>query len=303
MRTRHVATAGLGIIVLLLAGAFSDGGAWGDYRYKFEEQFSSDLAGVDKVSISNVNGSIEVKSWTENKIEILIKEKVKADNEAEAKEIADEIKFVGERNGSELIIKLDFGRFKDDKKRHNKYSSSLEVKLPARLSLNLDTVNGSITTPHMAGDLNLDTTNGSIKTKGTDGDAVLDTTNGSIKIGKVGGSVNADTTNGSITLYDVSGAIKADTTNGSIIAIIPGKLAGDVDLSCTNGSIELQVGPNSNFEIKAETSIGRVNNYLPSNRFKGDYNKKHTYLRGTLGSGGYKVNLDATIGSITIKEK
>jgi DUF4097 and DUF4098 domain-containing protein YvlB len=305
MKIKFAAAFALAALVILASAGFVKD-TWGcrDWdreRYEFHETFNSDLAGIDKVSIYNVNGSITVTTWAENKVNIEISERVKADSNSEAAAIAEEIKWVGKREGSNLVIKADYGRYEDDEKRHSKYASELEVKLPNRLAIHLDTVNGSISAPLMTGDIDLDTTNGDINAEGTNGDAKLDTTNGTITVGKVGGHVEADTTNGAIKLMSVGGAIKADTTNGSIYAVIPGALAGDVTLDTTNGSIELVVGAGSNCEIKADVSNGKVRDYLPAGRFKGDYNKRQTYLRGTLGSGGYMVTLDTTNGSITIK--
>jgi DUF4097 and DUF4098 domain-containing protein YvlB len=305
MKIRFAVAAALGALVILATAGFV-GNARSDWdwdRYEFKENYNSDLSGVDKVSIYNVNGSITVVAWAENKVNIDITERVKADSDSEAAAMAQEIKWVGKREGSQLVIKADYGRYEDDEKRHNKYASELEVRLPNRLAVYLDTVNGAIRTPHMIGDIELDTTNGEINADGTDGNASLDTTNGSITIGKVGGRVKADTTNGSIKLMSVGGAIEADTTNGSIYAVIPGALAGDVSLDTTNGNIELVVGPGSNCEIKADVANGKVRDYLSATRFKGEYNKRQTYLRGTLGSGGYRVTLDTTNGSITIKEQ
>lgn len=303
MKVKLATAAVLGALLILAAGGFvSD--SWNDAdRYEFSEEFTADLNGINLVGIDNVNGSITVTIWSENRVVVKIDEKVKADSESDAAMIAAEIKWVGERNGSTLEIKADYGRYEDDDKRHNKYASTLEVKLPARLALRLDTVNGGIETPHMAGDIELDTTNGNIDAKGTDGNAYLDTTNGNITVGKVAGTVKADTTNGAIKLMSVGGSITAESTNGSIYAVIPGALAGDVTLETTNGGIELIVGAGSNCEIKADTSNGKIRDYLPATRFKGEYNKRHNYMKGTLGSGGHRVVLDTTNGSITIKEQ
>ncbi len=303
MKGKLAAAAILCALMILATGGFVRD-TWSDWdRYEFQEEFAADLNGIDLVSIDNVNGSITVTIWGENRVAIEIEEKVKADSQSEAAMIAQEIKWVGERRGSTLEIRADYGRYEDDNKRHNKYASTLEVRLPARLALRLDTVNGGIKAPHMAGNIEFDTTNGSINADGTDGDASLDTTNGTITVGKVNGRVNADTTNGEIKLMSVGGSIEANTTNGGIYAVIPGALAGDVTLDTTNGAIELIVGPGSNCEIKADTSNGKIRDYLPATRFKAEYNKRHNYMRGTLGSGGHRVLLDTTNGSITIKEK
>ena len=303
MKKKLFATAWLAALAIFLTGAVYADHDWNDERYKFEEEYSADLNGINEASIKTVNGAIRVEAWSENRVYIKVDERVKADSESEAAAIAGEIKLVGKVEGSRLSVEIDYGRYENDDRMKSRYSGSLTVKLPTRLALYLDTVNGSITCVKMDGDIHFDTTNGAIQADGTNGDANLDTTNGSITLGKVGGRVHADTTNGAITLLDVGGAIDASTTNGGIKAVLAGTLAGDVSLDTTNGAITLEVGPNSNFEVRADTSNGRVHDSLPAGRFSGDYNKRRTYMKGTVGSGGYKVTLDTTNGSIYIKER
>ena len=207
-----------------------------------------------------------------------------------------EAKAVVKREGSKLIVVIDYGKFKEDKNRHQ-YSASYDVVLPARLNVEFDTVNGSITVPAFDGSVSADTTNGSIKCDGAGKGASLDTTNGSITVNAVRGAVNADTTNGSIVITGMAGEVNADTTNGDI-KFSGAKLTADCSLDTTNGSIYFEPAAGSSYSFTAETSMGKVKAAGASDL---KINKRQNEASGVFGSGTYKVTLDTSHGSIHIK--
>jgi len=270
-----------------------------DERYRFEERFEADLSGVNQVGIEITNGSIDIEIWSNEWIEIVVDERIRAESEAEAEEIAEMVRLVGEQTGSTLQISVDRGSL-SRQEYGRRYSGSLEVKLPARLALNIITTNGSIGIPGMSGDVTAHTTNGTIELEGCGGDAELSTTNGSITAGAVAGELDADTTNGNLRLECAGGPVSGHTTNGNVRVSITGALGGDVELSTTNGSIDLTVGEGSGFRLEADVGNGRVRDSLAG--FQGEYNRRHTHLEGTYGDGRHSVTLNTTNGSIEIQD-
>jgi hypothetical protein len=272
-------------------------------RYTFKDRFSADLAGIDTLGIEIVNGSIETTAWSGNSVEIEITEQVKAGDEAEAEDIAGRVKLVGRRSGSKLQIELDLGGVDRDEI-YNKYnySCSLKVQLPARLELDgINTINGCIKIPAMDRSVKADTTNGSITLAACGGDAYLETTNGTIETGLVAGKLEAETTNGDVVLEGAGGPVVASTTNGRISATLKEALKGNIDLSTTNGSIKLRVGRGSSMQVYASTSSGKVYTDA-SGGIDGEFNRRHTRFKGSIGGGNYSVELNTTNGSITIEE-
>ncbi len=299
MKLKIFLTTALCFLIALALGAWAESRLDDqDNRYeKFEEQFEADLGGVDAVKLSIVNGSIGVETWGGNQVKIEMHEKVRVNNYVDAQTLADEIKLIGRREGSRLVIELDYGSIK---KEHRKYfSGSVDVKLPARLDLDLNTVKGSVDIDEIEGDLSVDTTNGNINADGCGGDAELETTNGNITAGLIHGRTDAETTNGNITLEGIGGPVEVETTNGSITVDLKEDLRGEVRLETTNGGITLSCGPGSGFELDARTSLGRVH-VSDDGSFQGDFDRKHTRVEGTFGGGGHKVYARTTNGSIRI---
>jgi DUF4097 and DUF4098 domain-containing protein YvlB len=271
----------------------------GDYRYRFEDFFEADLDEFDGVKIVIVNGSITIETWDKDRIEIAVHERIKAFDEVEAEELAEEIELEGSAIGSILNIEPDYGRFYG-KRRH--YACNLDVRLPERLMLALETTNGKIEIELMEGDVEAESTNGSVVLEGCHGNADLSTTNGKIVAENVIGELHATTTNGGLELESKSGEVTGRTTNGSIELMVLSELEGDVRLYTTNGGIRLTIHPESSFTIEASTSSSKISDSLSGRRFKPDYNRRRTSLRGSYGDGEHRVRLSTTNGGIRIKE-
>jgi len=268
--------AALFAVGVLFGAAPADG--WNN-GHEFSDSFEADLKGIETISISITNGSIDVSTRKGGDLEIEIEERVRKDDKEDAKEIADQVRLVSERKGSILVVEVDWGGI--SKKDRDKYSSQLDVNLPEEMSLVLETTNGSIQAERVEGEMDVETINGSVKLSGCGGDAKVHTTNGSVKVGIVGGELRASTTNGNIRLSGAGGDIKGHTTNGSIT---------------------LYVDEDSSFEVEAETTNGKIVESLSSKHFRGEFNKKHTRLRGEYRDADYRISLKTTNGSVIIEE-
>jgi DUF4097 and DUF4098 domain-containing protein YvlB len=266
-----------------------------DKYVKDEQTLQADLNGIDTVKLHNVNGSIKATIGSANSLDMIVREKVRITDKIDAQELLAEAKVVSRREGSTLVVEIDYGKFKEHKHK-GYYQSSYEVTLPARLSVYFKTTNGSISAPAFDGMVKLHTTNGSIASEGAGDKAVLGTTNGSILIKMVRGEVEAETTNGNIEISSISGPVNAETTNGNVEVKLEGALAGDCNLGTTNGSIYFMAGAGSSYKVKADTTHGKVHG-----KEDFEYNKKKTYMSGIVGDGRYSVSLETTNGSIHIK--
>lgn len=301
MRRRILTAAAAAAVLSMVFGGCVGDWAFFDassYKYRFEDSFAADLTGAEELFISIINGPIKIKTWDQDRVEIEVHERVKAPDDEKAKELADAVKLTGNLVGTRYEITLDFGEFYN---KRNNYYCALDVKLPARLALDLETTNGEIEIPEMEGKVRAETTNGNVDLRGCKGDADLKTTNGSVTTGLIGGKLYAGTTNGNLKLK-TNGEVRGRSTNGNITARIMLALTGDVDLSTTNGSIDLEIHPDSSFRLEAGTTNGHVGDSLNTDRFRGEYNRRRTELEGNYGDGKYNVTLSTTNGSISIDE-
>jgi len=161
-------------------------------------------------------------------------------------------------------------------------SVSLELKVPARWPLKLETSNGSVSTNQSQGPVTISTSNGRIEVKGATGSLHLSTSNGRITIENSTGNIQAGSSNGSIQLIGcaLEGKCKLDTSNGAIGVNLSVQAPIQLEASTSNGSIrfdksDLDVtkkskrhvsgvlfgkasGPSPNVSLDLETSNGSI---------------------------------------------
>lgn len=124
--------------------------------------------------------------------------------------------------------------------------------------------------------------------------------NGSLKLTDLAGNIDASLVNGKLRASGLSGDVELSTVNGSIEVSFD-RLGGSqrVDLDSVNGSLEIRIPRNSDAEIEASTVHGRIRNDFGLEVDKGRY--VGSDLKGTLGNGSARVELDNVNGSIDIE--
>lgn len=122
------------------------------------------------------------------------------------------------------------------------------------------------------------------------------TANGQIQVVDCNGTVDAGTSNGGIGLAGTRAVKRLETSNGAINAEIRA-LDGDARVTTSNGAVRLALAPTLNAEIEARTSNGPVTvSGLALNASETGQNE----LRGTLGTGGPRLEVATSNGAITI---
>lgn len=129
-------------------------------------------------------------------------------------------------------------------------------------------------------------------------DFVGRTVNGSIDSGELSGDVRAYTVNGGVEIA-AAGYAEAKTVNGSIRARI-GRTdwTGDLDFETVNGSITLDLPANVNARVDASTVNGDMYTDFPLT-IQGRWGPRH--LRGTIGEGGRSLRLSTVNGGISLR--
>ena len=235
-----------------------------------------------KVHIKNINGKVVVNSWDKDFIEIKAEKRIKKNTDAKDVKIE-----VSGKNGCTIeTIHL---------KKNPKVSVNYEIKLPKFVQLaDIRSSNGLVRVTDANGDAEIKTSNGNIEVFDHKGNIYADTSNSRVELVNVQGSVKADTSNGKIRLYKTSEIISARTSNSKIEAQII-KLSNDVVFKTSNGSVTLEVSPELNADIDAETSNSRIV-FNDLEVTTGNFSKSE--LEGRLGSGGKEIRVRTSNGKI-----
>jgi DUF4097 and DUF4098 domain-containing protein YvlB len=280
-------------------------------RYKEDFQYSYNLPPGGRFSIENMNGSIEITGWDQNKVEITGTKYAATEDLLKALKID-----VQADSGSVRIRTVRPGE------RHGNYGAKYVIRVPVKTELErVDSTNGSIRIENIEGRGRIGTTNGSLRTARYKGDLDARTTNGGVDVSDVTGPVTVRTTNGTIKLDSIRGDVDASTSNGRIEARLAGTDGNrPMRFQTSNGSINVSVDALRSSDIRASTTNGGITVRLPANAgarvqartsnssistdfdvtMRGTQDKHR--LEGTIGPGGPLLDLSTTNGSIKISK-
>jgi DUF4097 and DUF4098 domain-containing protein YvlB len=128
--------------------------------------------------------------------------------------------------------------------------------------------------------------------------AKINLVNGSLEIAQVRGEVHADLVNGKLKAHDLAARTDLSTVNGSSeVAFSSLANVNEVKISAVNGSINLVLPASPNADVSASTTNGTIKSDFPMQIESGFVGRR---LKGTLGSGGTRIELSNVNGSTHI---
>ncbi len=304
--------------LFLLMGLYAaEAAAKERYEEKFEKTVS--LAKDGKVTLGNITGSIDVKSWDKAEVKIDATKISRASTLAEAKENASLVEIVVEKEGSTLRIKTEYP---ENRKRGKSLDVSVKFSLiiPAEASAKINSVTGNVDLEKIGGavkanivtgdivvkkadkGVDCETVTGQIELQNITGDAFMETVTGKITASQIRGSIKANVVTGRIELSEVSEAsiVDANTVTGSVI--YDGKInrEGRYTLNTHSGRIEMTLPADSGFDLEAETFSGGIETDFDI-KISGKISKKR--ISGVVNKGGPLVKLSTFSGDIYLKKK
>ncbi len=232
-------------------------------REAFEQSYP--LAANGRVSLKNINGSVEVKAWDRNEVRVeAVKWAYRAERLAELKVDID-------ASASAVRIKTQYLQTNrdgyNDRERRYDNPASVEFVLTVPRTARIDKV---------------------------------ELINGDLDLEGLTGEIQASSINGEVTAKELTGDIHLSTINGRLeFNFERGDSNSPLRLSSVNGSVELVLASDSEAELKARTVHGSISNELGLPVKKGKYVGRN--LAGLLGRGGSEIDLSNVNGSIRIR--
>ncbi|UCD43995.1 MAG: DUF4097 family beta strand repeat protein [Candidatus Bathyarchaeota archaeon] len=195
--------------------------------------------------VENVNGGLEVETWSRDEYDLNITVKARGTSQSDAESAFEKVDVtldestVGGR--LELVLTVNVPRLT-----WRRVTVSMVLTLPSDAIIDLDvtTVNGGLSAAQLSG--------GDIRLTTTNGDIVLDHVNAN--------SVRGSTTNGRVTGTVGVEEMTASTVNGAIDLTIPPTRDGSYDLGATNGNVDVELDriPDVGYSLIGRTTNGRV---------------------------------------------
>lgn len=206
--------------------------AAGPLREDFDQTYT--VAADGRVSLENVNGSVQVSVWDRNAV------RVQAVKEADTREDLENLRIEVTESASALRIVT---RMPQDEARwsgHRHLSVEYTLTVPRGASLDtIDLVNGSLTVAGLKGGLRAELVNGDVEAKSLAGNVRVETVNGRT-------DVEVDAT--------VSGQrIELESVNGTVELRLPATASATVHAETVNGGIDNDFG----LDVRKDDIVGR----------------------------------------------
>jgi hypothetical protein len=298
-------------IAALLLTSCDEIGDWGSSdRFKEDFHYTHSMKPGGRLSVENMNGSIEIVGWDRNEVDI------SGTKYAATEDLLRRIRIDVVAPGDSVYIRtVQPSGFRGN------MGARYTIRVPRRTEYDrIVSSNGRIQIDDVEGNGRLRTSNGSIKALRTRGSLEVETSNGSVDLSEHTGPATIRTSNGQVRAENVRGYFEASTSNASITARLTDPEAGrPVKLNSSNGSITLTLDTLRNNDIIASTSNSSITVKLPDRvganlkartsnssittdfdvTARGETSK--TRLEGAINGGGPLLDLSTSNGSIRVQ--
>jgi hypothetical protein len=275
MKRRFILTAIITLIVLIAIQAFRTGALSGSAAAK-HWSWQGDLGEDGWVNIRNTTGSITVLQSSDGQVSVQAQNSWKGGNPAP-------LAFIVNREGGSLFIcAMNSNSSKEADCSQERYRPGRRAWWERLVrQQRTPTVAFTVRVPDHTS-LNLKTVNGSVSVKGEASALVASTVNGSIS-----------------TAYPLR-SMNARTVNGAIRAKLSGMDSGaDMKLETVNGSVSAEIPADANISLRASTVHGRVRSDFPVTTSDDPGSKS---MSGVIGSGGATLVMATVNGAITLSK-
>ncbi|KXK04157.1 MAG: hypothetical protein UZ17_ACD001000852 [Acidobacteria bacterium OLB17] len=230
----------------------------GDITERLERSYP--LSSNGRVSISNVNGRIELESWDKDEASLVV------EKSGPSKEVLDSVKVVIESDKDRFSLKTEWREWESGQEWSSKRNVQVVIKMKLPRGAVLDEI---------------------------------ESVNGDISIANFDNFVRASCVNGNINIARVRGRTQASTVNGAIDASFDQVGSGsEIELSTVNGPVRANIPTDSDVTLKAETLHGGITTEFGLNVKKHDFIGRS--LHSKLGSGTGRLELESVNGPLSI---
>ena len=251
----------------------------GRQEYAFEEERSITLEAGASITVQNISGRIDVRGWGGDHVRVTTTKRVKAGSREEAREWAEKIEIIIEKNGQELFVEAKRPRDWTESleslldgifQKKPSASVDFEIDTPRDVHVEISSVSGDISARNIIGEVDIDVVSGDIEIHDTGSDVTIDAISGDMVIKEVAGNVDVDAVSGDTRLQNIGGNVRIDVTSGDVIAegvdgnlyidgtsgdVSATDIFGDINIDVTSGDIHVVQKAG---ELRIDTSSGDV---------------------------------------------
>jgi hypothetical protein len=203
-----------------------------------------------EVSIENSFGSIVVRAWERNEVEV--KGTLAAGAEG--------FDFDGDKEGVSVDVEVPEAWFHaagEDAAFH----TTLEVTVPSGSRVSVESVNASIDVAGVAGEVHVSTINGAVKIAGPTRGVEIETMTGAVEVRAAGAPMRIHTISGKIDLAGVTGEVGVESVSGPVE--VAGSGVSQLEIETTTGNVVFRGSLAKTGGVRIETFSSPVRLVLP----------------------------------------
>ncbi|GGK08126.1 DUF4097 family beta strand repeat-containing protein [Luteimonas terricola] len=201
-----------------------------------------------EVEVSNLKGSIEVRTWDRNEVRIT----GSLGEGVERLEIGD--------GGAKLLVRTRYPR-----NSRNSEPTTLILEIPRQASLDVDSVAASVDVQGVAGDeLEIDSVSGDVVAVGAPRKASIESVSGDLQLTLNSHDVDIESVSGKVALRGrIAGSIAAETVSGNIDIDTRGERLARLEASTVSGDARVRGGIADGGRFSFESVSGDIRLALP----------------------------------------
>ncbi len=251
------------------------------------------------------NGGGRSRITADNQAQVRVKatkEVRRAANEAEARQLAEQVQVRIEQSGNRIDVEAHYpkhiGNFFVD---NPEVLVHFEVIAPRSSDIDARSTDGSLGVYGFDGKISITTGDGDLTADNCSGNIIAQTGDGSLEIESVRGDVSAHTGDGSMTLDGVFQGLDAKSGDGriDIRARAGSKMGRDWSIHSGDGNVRLRLPEGFAATMELGTGDGNIDSEQPI-AFEVGSSKKH--VLGKLNGGGYRLRIQTGDGDINIRK-
>jgi DUF4097 and DUF4098 domain-containing protein YvlB len=244
-------------LLVVLAVTCATTPTWALEEFRLADTKTFEVGSTPEIILETINGDVSYTgaAGTQASVDIIVV--VRAKDEAEAKEIRDElgIRVEGRDGMLEATVKQprDFSRWLEELfGRSRSISVSFHVNGPKGATGEMSSVSGEARISGITGPIDISSVSGDIVAENVAGRVKANAVSGSVEITRCRGPVHAETVSGDVAVDSCGGTLEAETVSGALKASM---IAGDVDASTVSGDVRLRSIKGT---VAASTTSGEI---------------------------------------------
>lgn len=182
--------------------------------YSYTQTLSQSVKPQPHLMIVNRRGDVEVRASDQSTVDAIVKETVRADNEGEAKKLADQLKFDFAEEAGQYVFKSNLDSLPNSGRN---VRLDITMRVPKATATEITAERGAIVVEGLEGDQTLTTKRGDVRVANVQGLVRVHKSHGGTQVRDVKGNVEVDGRGGDIDVGGVTGTV---TVNGDFAGAV-----------------------------------------------------------------------------------